>query len=81
MKTETKHALSTFLMELMVYAALVALYYFAVLHLIGGWLQQLFQHHRQEYAAVALGLVVGQGLVLEMVTRALVSFLKPRTEI
>jgi hypothetical protein len=80
MKPEVKHSLKSFLVELMVYAALVAGYYFLVLHFLGDWLLHLFQSERRLYAGVALGLIVAQGLLLEMLTRLLLGWAKPRTE-
>ncbi|HWX20939.1 MAG TPA: hypothetical protein VN578_13650 [Candidatus Binatia bacterium] len=67
-------------MELVVYAALVAGYYFLVLHFLGTWLEQLFRNERRVYAFVALALILGQGLVLEVLTRLLLTWIKPHTE-
>ncbi len=80
MKREVEDSLRTFLVELVVYAVLVIGYYFLVLHLLGGWLNGLFAHHRREYAVVALVFIVGQGLVLEVLTRILLAWIKPRAE-
>ena len=68
------------LLELCVYAALVAGYYFLVLKFLGSWLYNLFQTQRQSYAGIALGLIIAQGFVLEILTRALLSWIKPRRE-
>jgi hypothetical protein len=57
-----------FLLQMTVYACFVFAYYFLVLHFLGDWLKQLFDHHRATYAAVALGLIVVQGTVLDLVT-------------
>lgn len=80
MKREIRTALKSFLAELAVYAVLVVLYYLLVLHLMGGWLEGLFERDRRVYAGVALGLMLGQGLLLEILTRVLLGFLKPRME-
>lgn len=80
MKKDAGGSWWSFLLELIVYAALVAGYYFLVLHFLGGWLDHLFHNGRRTYAAVALGLIVGQGFLLENLTRLLLSWVKPRRE-
>jgi hypothetical protein len=77
---EIKNWLKSFIMELVVYAALVVGYYFLVLHFLGDWIFQLFKDDRKIYAATALGLIVGQGIALEALTRALLAIAKPRAE-
>jgi len=73
--------LGSFLIEMVLYAILVAIYYFLVLHLLGDWLNGLFRQHRGVYAAVALGLIVGQGVLLDIVTHFLLAaIIKRRTE-
>ena len=72
--------LGKLLLELCVYAALVTGYYLLVLKFLGGWLYHLFQHQRQSYAGIALGLIIAQGFVLEILTRALLGWIKPRQE-
>ncbi len=56
------------LVELALYALFVAAYYFLVLHLLGGWLKELFEHGRRLYATVALLLMAGQAVGLELLT-------------
>lgn len=80
MKREIKAALKSFAIEFFIYAALVVGYYFLVLHLIGGWLADLFQHDRKLYSFVAVGLIIGQGFLLEILTRLLLAIIKPRVE-
>jgi hypothetical protein len=60
-----------FLAELAVYALFILAYYFAVLHFCRGWLKTLFDEHKALYAVTALGLMVGQAAVLEVVTAGL----------
>ena len=67
-------------LELIVYSALVGAYFFLVLHFLGPWLLELFNQHRDLYAGVALGLIIGQGFILEILTRLLLSCIKPRAE-
>jgi hypothetical protein len=77
---EVKSSLISFCIELLIYAVLVVAYYFLVLHLLGDWLQRLFDHDRRLYAVTALGLIICQGLMLEVLTRLMLAFIKPRTE-
>ena len=81
MRKEVKSSLISFCVELVIYAVLVIAYYFLVLHLLGGWLLRLFEHDRRVYAVTALGLIICQGLLLEVLTRLLLAFIKPRTEV
>lgn len=80
MKHQLRKSVKPFLLELLVYTALIVAYYFLVLHFLGDGLQQLYQQERRVYAALALGLIVGQGLLLELLTRALLGWIAPRTE-
>ncbi len=63
--------LKPFLLECAIYTVLVVAYFLLVLHYLGGWLKDLFDHQRWTYAFVALGLMLGQAVVLEMVTSLL----------
>ena len=54
--------------ELVIYIPLVTIYYFLVLRRINNWLTNLFNASSTEYAAVAVLLVVVQGVILEMLT-------------
>ena len=80
MPKSIKRWLRSFLIELLLYSALVCGYFFLVLRYLGGWLAQLFHDERRTFAAVALLLIVAQGIVLEILTRALLSLLKVETE-
>jgi hypothetical protein len=80
MKHPILKSLKPFLLEVLVYTALIAIYYLLVLHLLGPSLMHLYQHDRRLYAALALGLIAGQGLWLEVLTRLLLSWIAPRTE-
>ena len=80
MKNETKSSLIAYLIELLVYAVLVVVYFFAVLHFLGDWLAELFHMHRKGYAAAALILIIAQGVVLEVLTRFLLQFIRFRRE-
>ena len=80
MKGEAKKSVKVFVIELLVYAVLVAGYFFLVLHFLGPWLEGLYRHERKTYAGVALGLIVCQGIVLELVTSGLVALLRRRVD-
>ena len=80
MKPELKASIKRFALELVVYSLLVAGYYLLVLHLLGGVLADIYFHERRVYAALALGLIVAQGFVLEILTRFLLSWMGPRRE-
>lgn len=80
MKAEIRNSLRQFLLEFLVYSVLVTAYYFLVLHLLGDGLKNIYQYERRFYALLALGLIVGQGILLEAVTRLLLRWIQPRTE-
>lgn len=67
-------------MELVVYAGMVTAYFFLVLHFLGHWLGQLAQQQRKTYAVVTLLLIVGQGVVLEILTTALLRWIRRNDE-
>lgn len=81
MKKAIGSSLGWFALELAVYAGLVTGYYLLVLKFLGSWLYGLFQNERQTYAGMALGLIIAQGFLLELLTRALLSWIKPRREV
>jgi len=60
-----------YLVEMTVYALFVFAYYLAVLHASRGWLKELFDTHKAIYAVVALALIIGQVVLLELVTTGL----------
>ena len=69
-----------FLIELVVYAALVVAYFFLVLHFLGEGLHQLESRHRYTYAGVAILLMIGQAVVLQHVTTFLLRLIRGRWE-
>jgi NADH:ubiquinone oxidoreductase subunit H len=79
MKKETAKTLRAFLIELAIYAVLVVVYFFLVLHFLGGWLHQLETQHRYTYATVAIVLIIGQAVLLQYVTTFLLRLIR-RTE-
>jgi hypothetical protein len=80
MKPLIRTVLKSFSVELPIYAALVTIYFFLVLHFLGNWLFQLFRTERKLYAIVAVTLIVVQGYVLEILTRALLGLIKGKKE-
>jgi len=75
MKKKVSSSLRALVLEFLVYGLLVAGYYFLVLHFMGDSLNQLYQSDRRIYAGAALALIVGQGILLEMLTRLLLALL------
>jgi hypothetical protein len=60
--------LRNFAIELVVYAILVAAYFFLVLRTLGPWLTDLYDNNLRVYAVAALVLIVVQAVILEAVT-------------
>lgn len=84
MRSETKKSLTSFALQVVIYAGLVAAYMFLVLHFLGEWIWQINRKDLQIYAFLSLFLIVAQGMLLEAVTSALLSmvekFRAPRDE-
>lgn len=80
MKHHIRRLLKPFVLELIVYAILVTLYNILVLHFLGNHLLHIYQHDRRIYSVLALGLIVGQGFLLETFTRLLLGWITLRTE-
>lgn len=78
MSAPPKRTLLGFAIELVIYAALITIYFFLVLSFLGDWLRSLFLEHRDVYAVVAILLMIGQAVVLELVTNILATFLRLR---
>ena len=80
MEREKRHFLKSFLIELVVYGVLVVAYFFLVLHFLGDWIKHVYDYDKLVYAFVALGLMLGQGVLLEMLTTKLLDLIGSRTE-
>lgn len=80
MKSDTRKTLYAFLGELVVYGLLVTVYFFLVLHFLGDWLARLDQENLKLYAIVAIGLIIGQAVVLEWVTTLIFRLMRGRSE-
>jgi hypothetical protein len=64
--------------EAAIYSALMAVYLILVLSTVGPWLHSESQDHRLVYALLCLGLMLCQGLVLELLTTLLLRLLSGR---
>ena len=80
MKKELAKALRAFALELVVYAVLVVVYFFLVLHLLGEELFELETHHRYFYAILSILLIIGQAVLLESLTTFLIRLIRGRSE-
>lgn len=74
MKKDRKTLIRHFLIELAIYGVLIVIYLFVVLRTLSGTLAGLAEDQRAVYAVASLGLIVAQGLLLEVLT----SFLMDR---
>ncbi len=61
-----------FILELLVYGVFLALYLYLILAVLDGPLAAFQANHRTAYAFLALGLIVLQGVALEIVTTQLI---------
>ena len=71
--SDVRALVRNFVIEVLVYSALVLAYFFLVLRFLADPLRQLFDNHLVLYAFVSLALIVIQGAVLEAVTSFLIS--------
>jgi hypothetical protein len=78
MKKDGVKSLRVFAVELAIYAVLVTVYFFLVLHLLGNWLYRLEMQHRIVYALTAILLIAGQAIVLDAITTLLFRVLRRR---
>jgi hypothetical protein len=65
--------MGTVAINLVLYAVLVVAYFFAVLQWLNEPLAQLFRRHLTQYALVSVALILGQGLLLDVVSSSLLS--------
>ena len=80
MDAKGKNAVISILIEVAIYAVLIVAYFFLALHFLGDWLAQIYQRDRHVYAVVSLLLIVGQGLLLETLTTALLRWIRSKRE-
>ena len=80
MRPEASTTLGLFLVEILLYAVLVTLYFLLVLRYLSDWLQWLHLHHTVYYAAIAVVLIIGQAVLLQTLTTWLLRTLRRRSE-
>jgi len=66
----------TFLFELLLYAVLLVGYFALVLHYLGGWFKELYDHDRDLFAVMALVIMIAQTVGLEIVSSFLIWLLR-----
>jgi hypothetical protein len=74
-REDVRTLLRNFILELVVYGALVVAYSWFVLRWLKEPLQELFQSNLVLYALLSLGLIVAQGAILDIVTAFLLGLL------
>jgi len=67
-----------FVVELLLYAALLVVYFAFVLHYLGGWFKDLYDHDRNLFAVMALVIMIGQTVVLELASSFLIWFVREK---
>jgi hypothetical protein len=78
MKRSREYSFRDFLLELLIYSALVVVYLSFVFHFLSDWLKALFSENRVAYAAAALLLMFAQAVGLERVTTGLLFLIRQR---
>ena len=76
----TKQTLFRFIIDVLIYAALVSVYLALVLHFLMSWLQALFTKQPVAYAFVAILLMIVQSVGLERLVSTLVHVTRRRRE-
>ncbi len=71
MKLNSKRMLLYFALQLLIYGVMVVLYLVLVLQFLSDWIVATNHKSRELYAVLSLLLIVGQGLLLERLTTAL----------
>ncbi|MRR33330.1 hypothetical protein EG829_01345 [bacterium] len=69
-------SLGSYLAELALYACFVFAYFFLVLHFLDDSLKKVFDANKTLYAFLALALIIVQGVLLEMMTSALLKVIQ-----
>jgi hypothetical protein len=75
-KREMRVLLRNFVIELVVYGVLVAAYSTVVLRFMGEPLARLFNSNLTTYAVSSLGLILAQGVLLDIITSFLLDRLR-----
>ena len=75
-KPDLQKLIRNFALEMVVYGALLVIYFFVVLRYLGDFLTNLYSNSLVTYAILALVLIVVQGVFLEALTSYLVKLLR-----
>jgi hypothetical protein len=75
-ETSRRLLVRNLIFELVIYGAMLLVYFFAVLRFLGGFLTQLFNERLILYSFVGLGLIVIQAVFLEAITSFLLRMLR-----
>ena len=75
-KNYPRKLLRNFIIELIVYSGLVVIYFYLVLQSLSGYLEHVFKTNLVTYAFVGLGLILAQGVLLDLVTSFLLDQIK-----
>ena len=73
MKPKTKRLVRNFLIEVVIYSALLLVYFLVVLRFLGEPLNELFHQNLTFYAGATLALIIAQSVLLDFVTTFLVN--------
>jgi hypothetical protein len=68
----------SFFFELLLYAILLVAYFAFVLHYLGGWFKELYDHDRTLFAVMALVVMITQTVGLQIVCSFLIWLLGVR---
>jgi O-antigen/teichoic acid export membrane protein len=77
---KSEPSLKAFVVQLVIFTALVVSYFFLVLSFFSHWLEELFDQNKLVYALVAWALIVTQALVLEVVAAALLKVVESKID-
>ena len=66
-ESNTYLLIRNFVLEMLLYGAFLAIYFFIVLRYLGEPLYGLFHDDLQKYAFISLGLIIGQAVILDLI--------------
>jgi len=74
--SDVRKLIRNFVLEMIVYAVLVTVYFFVILNFLSHYINDLFFDNLAVYAVLALVLIVVQGVFLDLVTSFLLNQIK-----
>jgi hypothetical protein len=77
---KSEPSFKAFVVQLVIFTALVVSYFFLVLSFFSHWLKELFDQNKLVYALVAWALIAAQALVLEVIAAALLKVVESRID-